>query len=317
MRGSWQVRLYADPKGSSIAETSVLVEDFQPERLAFELETDAKAIGTTTPAIIDLTARYLYGATAPGLSIDGDIDIRPAENAAPASTATTSASPRSRSNRPRADRPRRRDRRGGQGDARGRPAATAGHDAAARGADHRPHRRHQRPRRRTPADAAGDAGFADDRHQAAVRRRRGRGRRAPPISTSSSPRRTASASAAPGLDLAARADHLRLPVVPLRRELELRDHHQRRARRDRRDRDQGRRPGHGLGQCRLGPLPAHRRARRRRARGVELRVLRRLVRLLGGVGNPRRARRSPSTSRPIASATRRSSASTRASPASR
>src|SRR5262249_18337580 len=69
MRGSWQVRLYADPKGSSIAETSVLVEDFQPERLAFELETDAKAIGTTTPAVIDLTARYLYGATAPGLSI--------------------------------------------------------------------------------------------------------------------------------------------------------------------------------------------------------------------------------------------------------
>lgn len=82
MRGSWQVRLYADPKGSSVAETSVLVEDFQPERLAFELETDATAIGTTTPAVIDLTARYLYGATAPGLSIDGDIDIRPAQTLA-------------------------------------------------------------------------------------------------------------------------------------------------------------------------------------------------------------------------------------------
>ena len=78
MRGSWQVRLYADPKGSSLAETSVLVEDFQPERLAFDLVTEAKSIGTTTPAVIDLTARYLYGATAPGLSIDGDIDIRPA-----------------------------------------------------------------------------------------------------------------------------------------------------------------------------------------------------------------------------------------------
>ncbi|HET7717318.1 MAG TPA: MG2 domain-containing protein, partial [Bauldia sp.] len=82
MRGSWQVRLYADPKGSSIAETSVLVEDFQPERLAFDLETTATAIGVTSPAVIDLTARYLYGATAPGLSIDGDIDIRPAETLA-------------------------------------------------------------------------------------------------------------------------------------------------------------------------------------------------------------------------------------------
>ena len=70
------------PKGSSLAETSVLVEDFQPERLAFDLVTDAKSIGTTTPAVIDLTARYLYGATAPGLSIDGDIDIRPAETLA-------------------------------------------------------------------------------------------------------------------------------------------------------------------------------------------------------------------------------------------
>jgi uncharacterized protein YfaS (alpha-2-macroglobulin family) len=79
MRGSWQVRLYTDPEGSSVAETSVLVEDFQPERLAFELETDAKSIGVTDPAVIDLTARYLYGATAPGLSIDGDIDIRAAD----------------------------------------------------------------------------------------------------------------------------------------------------------------------------------------------------------------------------------------------
>lgn len=78
MRGSWQVRLYADPKGAAIAETSVLVEDFQPERLAFDLVTQSKAIGPGDPAIIDLTARYLYGATAPGLSIDGDIDIRAA-----------------------------------------------------------------------------------------------------------------------------------------------------------------------------------------------------------------------------------------------
>ncbi|MBN9022736.1 MAG: alpha-2-macroglobulin family protein, partial [Rhizobiales bacterium] len=76
MRGSWQVRLYADPEGTAIAETSVLVEDFQPERLAFDLETEAKAIGIDSPAIIDPTARYLYGATAPGLSIDGDIDIK-------------------------------------------------------------------------------------------------------------------------------------------------------------------------------------------------------------------------------------------------
>ena len=49
MRGSWRARLYADPKGASLAEVSVLVEDFEPERLAFELTTDAKAIGVAAP----------------------------------------------------------------------------------------------------------------------------------------------------------------------------------------------------------------------------------------------------------------------------
>jgi len=79
MRGSWQVKLYADPKGASLAETSVLVEDFEPERLAFDLTTDAKSIGASEPATINLEARYLYGATAPGLSIDGDIDVKPTD----------------------------------------------------------------------------------------------------------------------------------------------------------------------------------------------------------------------------------------------
>ena len=77
MRGSWQASLYADPKGASLAGTSVLVEDFEPERLAFELTTDARTLSATEPATVELAARYLYGATAPGLSIDGDIDIKP------------------------------------------------------------------------------------------------------------------------------------------------------------------------------------------------------------------------------------------------
>jgi len=77
MRGSWQASLYADPKGEAIASTSLLVEDFEPERLAFELTTEARALSASEPATVDLAARYLYGATAPGLSIDGDIDVKP------------------------------------------------------------------------------------------------------------------------------------------------------------------------------------------------------------------------------------------------
>lgn len=79
MRGSWQVRLFADPEGRPVAETAILVEDFVPERLAFDLTTDAEALSASRPITVDLEARYLYGATAPGLSVDGDIDIRPVD----------------------------------------------------------------------------------------------------------------------------------------------------------------------------------------------------------------------------------------------
>ncbi len=76
MRGSWTAKLYADPKGSAVAETSVLVEDFEPERLAIELDSAAKALDANAPVAIDLSARYLYGAPAPDLPIAGDLDVK-------------------------------------------------------------------------------------------------------------------------------------------------------------------------------------------------------------------------------------------------
>ena len=77
MRGSWSVSLFADPKGNALAQTSVLVEDFEPERLAFELSTEAKALSRNEPTSIDLVAKYLYGATAPGLKVEGDLEVSP------------------------------------------------------------------------------------------------------------------------------------------------------------------------------------------------------------------------------------------------
>ncbi len=77
MRGSWRARLYADPKGDAIGDVAFLVEDFEPERLAFDIETEAKVLGRTTPNNVDILAKYLYGATAPGLRVEGDITVRP------------------------------------------------------------------------------------------------------------------------------------------------------------------------------------------------------------------------------------------------
>src|SRR5690606_21437893 len=65
MRGSWTLRLYADPDAASLSSTSFLVEDFEPERLAFELSAPEGAMIPGEATEIDVAAKYLYGATAP------------------------------------------------------------------------------------------------------------------------------------------------------------------------------------------------------------------------------------------------------------
>ncbi|MEJ0012039.1 MAG: alpha-2-macroglobulin family protein [Bauldia sp.] len=79
MRGSWQISLYADPKDSPIAETTVLVEDFEPERLALTVDTDAKVYDRTGATSINLEARYLYGAAAPDLTVEGEAVLMPTD----------------------------------------------------------------------------------------------------------------------------------------------------------------------------------------------------------------------------------------------
>jgi len=77
MRGAWTLRLYADPKAEALTSTTFLVEDFEPERLAFEISApDAPMqLGVANP--IDVAANYLYGATAPNLSVEADAVLRP------------------------------------------------------------------------------------------------------------------------------------------------------------------------------------------------------------------------------------------------
>lgn len=77
MRGSWNIRLFVDPKAAPLADVAFLVEDFEPERLAFEVSApDAPMIpDDITP--INVAAKYLYGATAPGLSVEADVVLRP------------------------------------------------------------------------------------------------------------------------------------------------------------------------------------------------------------------------------------------------
>jgi uncharacterized protein YfaS (alpha-2-macroglobulin family) len=73
--GTWRVAAYADPKGASIGEASFLVEDYVPDRLEFDLTTKATSISPETPAAIMLDGRFLYGAPAANLLIEGEMRI--------------------------------------------------------------------------------------------------------------------------------------------------------------------------------------------------------------------------------------------------
>ncbi|MBH0239710.1 alpha-2-macroglobulin family protein [Methylobrevis albus] len=78
MRGSWRVAAYTDPKGPSLAEAMFLVEDFVPERLTFDLAPEGESFDPEAPGAVDLDVRYLYGAPAPGLAVEGTVLFRPA-----------------------------------------------------------------------------------------------------------------------------------------------------------------------------------------------------------------------------------------------
>ncbi|MCB1492839.1 MAG: alpha-2-macroglobulin family protein, partial [Rhodobiaceae bacterium] len=72
-RGAWTVRVYTDPKQPALAEKTFLVEDFVPDRTEFTLTGGEMIIGEPTEIQVD--GRYLYGAPAAGLTLEGEMSI--------------------------------------------------------------------------------------------------------------------------------------------------------------------------------------------------------------------------------------------------
>ena len=73
--GTWHVAAFTDPKRPAIGEATFLVEDYVADRLEFDLTTTATSISPTSPAKITVDGRFLYGAPASSLSLDGEINI--------------------------------------------------------------------------------------------------------------------------------------------------------------------------------------------------------------------------------------------------
>lgn len=76
-RGTWQVRLHADPQAPAIASAKFLVEDFIPERIDFELTSAADRLALGARGEANVEGRFLYGAPAAGLRVEGEIEITP------------------------------------------------------------------------------------------------------------------------------------------------------------------------------------------------------------------------------------------------
>jgi len=77
MRGSWRAGAYVDPKAPALAETRFLVDDFIPERIEFDLSSDVKVMPLATLSEIQLAGRFLYGAPASELALEGEAVFTP------------------------------------------------------------------------------------------------------------------------------------------------------------------------------------------------------------------------------------------------
>jgi uncharacterized protein YfaS (alpha-2-macroglobulin family) len=74
-RGAWRVDILSDLEAPVLASKTVLVEDFLPERIDFDisLPDTPLRIGQTPPLGVDV--RYLFGAPGSNLKVEGDVRL--------------------------------------------------------------------------------------------------------------------------------------------------------------------------------------------------------------------------------------------------
>ncbi len=74
-QGAWAIRIHTDPKAAPVAEKQVLVEDFIPDRTEFDLTSEG--FDDEGAATAEIAGRYLYGAPAEGLTLEGEMVFTP------------------------------------------------------------------------------------------------------------------------------------------------------------------------------------------------------------------------------------------------
>lgn len=77
MRGVWKMEVYADPDRAPLSEKLFLVEDFKPDRIEFDLIAESQTIKAGEGIRLKVEGRYLYGAPANNLALEGEARLKP------------------------------------------------------------------------------------------------------------------------------------------------------------------------------------------------------------------------------------------------
>ncbi|MGD9865403.1 MAG: alpha-2-macroglobulin, partial [Pseudodonghicola sp.] len=78
-RGTWRLDIKSDPDAAALASQTLLVEDFLPERIDFDLSLPDAPLHAGDAPPLSIAARYLFGAPGADLSIEGQVVLRAAE----------------------------------------------------------------------------------------------------------------------------------------------------------------------------------------------------------------------------------------------
>ncbi|MDZ4134327.1 MAG: MG2 domain-containing protein, partial [Paracoccaceae bacterium] len=81
-RGTWRLELLADQEAAPLATQTILVEDFLPERIDFDLALPDTPIRLKDTPDLTIEARYLFGAAGADLAIEGEVVLRAASGLA-------------------------------------------------------------------------------------------------------------------------------------------------------------------------------------------------------------------------------------------
>ncbi|TGU53285.1 hypothetical protein, partial [Mesorhizobium sp. M2D.F.Ca.ET.148.01.1.1] len=67
--------IHTDPKQPAVASQMFLVGDFVPDRIEFDMKADKQEIARGETANINIDGRFLYGAPAAGLALEGELTL--------------------------------------------------------------------------------------------------------------------------------------------------------------------------------------------------------------------------------------------------